>query len=201
VFPLSQDDWLSAKVQTLKVELDTSIQEKIGDKRLDVDCFAEYPEVPKVPEDIFLDDEPTSVLVEGEELMPEADEYYSPDAYDQYLTASVLMDRGGEAMLGTVKNRKRDSEGNTVGRSNMNLLLDTRDYEIEFPDGSIDVLTANAIAESLYSQVNEEGRSYLILSKIMDHHKDGNAILGDDAKIPGTNHLQRTTKGWQLLEG
>jgi hypothetical protein len=92
VFPLLQDDWLSAKVQVLKVELDTSIQEKIGDKRLDMDCFAEFPEVPEVPKDIFIDDEPTSVTVKGDELMPEADEYYSPEAYDQYLTASVLMD-------------------------------------------------------------------------------------------------------------
>jgi hypothetical protein len=190
VFPLSQDDWLSAKVQVLKVELDTSIQEKIGYKRLDVDCFAEFPEVPKVPEDIFLNDKPTSVPVEGEELMPEADEYYSPETYDQYLTASVLMDRGGEAMLGTVKNwNKRDSEGNSVGCSNMNPLLDTREYEVEFPDGSIDVLTVNAIAESLYSQDDKEGRSYLILSKIMDHRKDGNAISGDNAKIPGTDRL------------
>jgi hypothetical protein len=43
VFPLSQDDWLSSKVQVLKVELDTSIQEKIRNKHLDVDCFAEFP--------------------------------------------------------------------------------------------------------------------------------------------------------------
>jgi hypothetical protein len=125
VFPLSQDDWLSAKVQVLKVELDTSIQEKIGDKHLDVDCFAEFPEVPEVPKDIFLDDEPTSIPVEGEESMPEMDGYYSPEAYDQYLMASVLMDCGGEAMLGTVKNWKRCSEGNPVGSSNMNPLLDT----------------------------------------------------------------------------
>jgi hypothetical protein len=33
----------------------------------------------------------------------------------------------------------------------------------------------------------------------MDHRKGQNAILGDDAKIPGTDRLQRTTKGWQLL--
>jgi hypothetical protein len=199
VFPLSQDDRLSAEVQALKVELDTNIQSKIGDKRSDEDCFAEFPEVPEVPEDIFIDDEPTSVPVEDEESMPEADEWYSPEAYDQYLTASVLMDRGGDTMLGTVKNRKRDSEGNPVGRSNMNPLLDTREYEVEFPDGSIDVLTANTIAESLYSQVDEEGRSYSILSEIIDHRKDGNAISGDDAKIPGTDRLRWTTKGWQLL--
>jgi hypothetical protein len=47
LFPLLQDDWLSAEVQVLKVELDTSIQVKIGDKRLDVDCFAEFPRYPK----------------------------------------------------------------------------------------------------------------------------------------------------------
>ena len=53
----------------------------------------------------------------------------------------------------------------------------------------INVLTANAIAESLYSQVNEEGRSYSILSEIVDHQSDGKAISSDDAKIPGTNRL------------
>jgi hypothetical protein len=46
VFPLSQDDRLSAEVQALKVELDTNIQSKIGDKRSDEDCFAEFTEVP-----------------------------------------------------------------------------------------------------------------------------------------------------------
>ena len=194
VFPLSQDDRLSAEVQALEVDLDTSIQDKIGDKRSDAACFAEFAEVPEVPEDIFIDDEPTSVPVE--EPMPDADEWYSPEAFDQYLTASVLMDRGGESMLGTVKSRKRDSEGNPVGRSNTNPLLDTREYEVEFPDGSIGVLTVNAIAESLYSQVDDEGRSYSILSEFVDHRSDGNAISSDDAKIPGTDRLRRTTKGW-----
>jgi hypothetical protein len=103
-------------------------------------------------------------------------------------------------MPGKVKNWKWDSEGSPVGRSNMNQLLGTREYEVAFPYGSIiDLLTANAFAESLYSQVDEEGRSYLILPEIIDYCKDGNAISGDDAKIPGTNSLQPTTKGWQLL--
>jgi hypothetical protein len=178
------------------VDLDTSINNKIGDTRSDEDCFANFPDMPKLPVDIFVK-EPTADPVE--DSMPEADEHYSPEAYDQYLTASVLMDRGGDTMLGTVKCRKRDSDGNPVGRSNMNLILDTTEYEMVFPAGAIDILTANTIAESLYSQVNEEGRSYLVLSKIIDHRNDGNAVASDDAKIPGTDHLRRTTKGWQLL--
>jgi hypothetical protein len=70
VFPLLQDDWSSAEVQVLKVEINTSIQEKIGDKRLDgVDCFAEFPLVREVPEDIFIDNEPTSIPVNDEEFL------------------------------------------------------------------------------------------------------------------------------------
>jgi hypothetical protein len=61
-----------------------------------------------------------------------------------------------------VKQQKRDSSGNPVGVSNANPLLDTREYEVEFPDGAIDVLTANTIAESLYSQVDQEGNSYSV---------------------------------------
>lgn len=70
---------------------------------------------------------------------------------------------------------------------------------MEFPDGNIDVLTVNAIANSLYSQVDEEGRSHAILSEIIDHRKNGDAVSIDDSIIPGTNHQRRTTKGWDHL--
>jgi hypothetical protein len=198
VFPLTQDDRLSPVVKELMKDLDDAIQEKIGDKIPDVDCFDELPEIPEIPDDIFVN-EPTSEPVDGEESMPEADEWSSPEAFDQYLTAEVLLSRGGTEMLGTVVRRKRDQDGNPIGRSNPNPLLDTREYEVEFPDGSADILTANAIAESLYSQVDDEGRRYAILSEIVDHRKDGNAVSADDAFIPGTRHRKRTTRGWQLL--
>jgi hypothetical protein len=45
---------------------------------LDVDCFAEFPEIPEVPKDIFIDDEPTSIPAEGDKSLSEADENYSP---------------------------------------------------------------------------------------------------------------------------
>ena len=58
----------------------------------------------------------------------------------------------------------------------MNPLLDTREYEVEFPDGSIDILSTNTIAENLYSQVDQEGNSYAVLSGIVDHRKDNSAV-------------------------
>jgi hypothetical protein len=41
-------------------------------------------------------------------------------------------------LRGIVKGRKRDADGNPIGKSNDNPLLDTRLYEVEFPDGNID---------------------------------------------------------------
>jgi hypothetical protein len=70
---------------------------------------------------------------------------------------------------------------------------------IEYDDGSLDILTANAIAEAMYSQVNAEGRAYSLLDQIIEHKSDGNALKMDNAYLPGTNQLRRTTKGWKLL--
>jgi hypothetical protein len=36
---------------------------------------------------------------------------------------------------GEVIRRRRDSNGNPIGRRNLNPILDTREYEVLFPDG------------------------------------------------------------------
>ena len=200
VFPVTQDERLSADFQQEIQSLDASIEQKIGDSRSDTDCFKDLPEIPEVPLDIFDGEDETTLPLEDEAKMPEADEYYTPELFDQYLTAQVLMDRGGESQLGTVKRRKRDNNGNPVlGVANSNPLLDTREYEVEFLDGSIDVLSSNTIAEALYSQVDQEGNSFALLAGFVDHRKDKTAVNLDDSRVPGTNKLRRTTKGWQLL--
>ena len=204
VFHVTKEDMLSLATQTALAEFDAEINRLIGDKVGDADAAigADDPlRLAGIPDDVFDvdDDDPTSEPADGEERMPEADEEYSPEAFDKYLTACVLLDRGGEAQLGVVKKRRKGVDGNPIGRSNNNPLLDTREYEVEFPDGSVDVLTANTIAEALYSQVDDEGRTYAVLSGIVDHRKDGSAVALDDSFMPGTRNRIRTTKGWQLL--
>jgi hypothetical protein len=76
--------------------------------------------------------------------------------------------------------RKRNADGHPVGKRNANPILDSREYEVEFPDGATDVFTANLIAENLYSQVDAEGNSYSILEEIIDHKSDGTAVSKDD---------------------
>jgi len=93
--------------------------------------------------------------------MPEMDDY-TPEAYDKYLAAQVLLPLGESMQMGEVIKRKRDHNGRPVGTCNPNPLLDTREYIISFPDGTQQSYMANAIAENLYSQVDAEGRTHAI---------------------------------------
>ena len=73
-------------------------------------------------------------------------------------------------------------------------------YEVDFPDGSTEAFTENLVAEIIYSQVNEEGKSYSILSDILDHIKNGHALSKDDAWVTGCRgkkHPRKTTWGWE----
>ena len=81
----------------------------------------------------------------------------TPEAGDNYLSADITLPVGGVLTRGRVISRKRDADGNTVGRANGNPILDTRTYNVEFDDGTITELTANKIAECMYSQCNPTG--------------------------------------------
>jgi hypothetical protein len=150
-----------------------------------------------------LDEEETnnSQPFEPEAAMPEADDY-TEEAFDKYITAQVLLPKGDSFQTGQVKRRKRDHNGDPTGRADSNPILDTRVYEVEFSDGATQEFSANIIAESLYSQVDEEGRQYIIMEEISEHKKDGNAIGIDDGyteKQGANRQRRRTTKGWKLL--
>ena len=66
--------------------------------------------------------------------MPEVDGI-TPEALDNYIGAEVMISHGDTVAQGSVRRRKRNVEGNTIGRANRNPILDTRAYEVEFEDG------------------------------------------------------------------
>ena len=88
----------------------------------------------------------------------------------------------------------------------MNPILDTRVYEVEFPDGTINDYAANILAEALYAQVDVDGNRYLLLKEINDHKKDQSALSREEWTSGNENPqgsrnpaLKPTTKGWYLL--
>jgi Reverse transcriptase (RNA-dependent DNA polymerase) len=137
--------------------------------------------------------------------MPDTDTFqvgdeYEPESYDGYITSQVLLPRGDDMKLGTVRQRKRDENNTPIGTGHDNPVLDTRIYEVEFGDGQVLEYSANVIAENLYSQVDEEGHRHVILDAITDHKSNASAVPKDDefVTIRGKNHRRKTTKGWKL---
>ena len=83
-----------------------------------------------------------------------------------------------------------------------NPLFDTREYEVEFTDGSQEKYQANIIAENMFAQVDSEGNQYLLLKEITNHKHDNSAIPISDGMVrnsSGTLKPKVTTRGWFLL--
>jgi hypothetical protein len=102
--------------------------------------------------------------------------------------------------LGKVTRRKRELDGTWKGRENATSMLDSRTYEIEFPDGRSDEYTVNVIAENMYAQCDKEGNQFSIMDCIIDHKEYGHAVERADMYIKhGSNkQVRKTAKGWHL---
>ena len=95
------------------------------------------------------------------------------------------------------------------GRYDTNLILNTRVYDVMFPDGSVQAYGANIIAENLYLQVDEDGHRYQLLEMIVDHRTNGHAVSKDDGHTTkddghttsksGQRRQRQSTKGWEFL--
>ena len=179
-----------------------SINEKIGDNKTNEEVAGELgnDQLPRI--DVFGEWNDAEVEETKEDSLSrsEADEY-TPEAFDRYLTAEIVTDRGGELLRGTVKSRKRDSDGKPIGSSNPNPLLDTREYLVCFEDGTEATYTANLIAECLYSLIDDHGRQLQVMKEIIDHDKGRNALNEEDAyySTKAGPKPKRTTRGWRLL--
>ena len=122
--------------------------------------------------------------------------------FDPFIGAEVLITMGeeGNPRYGTVVRRARGHDGALKGVRNNNPLLSTARYEVE-ADGIREEYAANQIAESLYAQVDSEGRRQLLLQEIIDHRKSEDAFTKDDGWIMTSSGRRRrriTTKGWEM---
>jgi hypothetical protein len=83
--------------------------------------------------------------------------------------------------------RKCDRDGDPVGLANSNPILDTRSYIIDFDNGNQTELTANLIAESLFSQCDPDGNQYVLLDEIVDHCRLPTVIRLADQQVVHAN--------------
>jgi hypothetical protein len=135
--------------------------------------------------------------------LPDAEDEPTPGIADEeLLSMEIALPRAGDGPeLARVKRRKTDQDGKPIGRAHQNPILDTRVFEVEFLDGETAAMTANAIAENLFAQVDQEGHRLLLMDEIIDHRRGPDAVSQADAFItsPSGPKRKKTTKGWDLL--
>ena len=88
-----------------------------------------------------------------------------------------------------------------MGTPSNNPLLDHQQYQVEFIDGRIKILTANIMVENFLAQFDDNGHRHLLIDEIEDRHIDEIDI----PKIQGTYttpsimiRKKRTKRGWEF---
>ena len=133
--------------------------------------------------------------------MPGADDLVvTPDTQDNYVRDEVNLLFGGTMRSGSIKRRSRDTKGELFGTRNPNSILDTRSYKVEFPDGDVAEFTANVIAENVFSQCDDAGNQYRLISGIVDHKSNDKSVSKSYryVVIRGRQFPINSTVGWKL---
>ena len=96
--------------------------------------------------------------------------------YNGYIASKVMLPVDGHTFAaGVVKQRSRDQEGELIGKTNSNPLLDSSMREVQFEDGSVDRHHANIVAENIHSRIDSEGHSQCMLDETLDCKLDDTA--------------------------
>ena len=121
---------------------------------------------------------------------------------EPFLYAEVFLPHGDRSEIAKVIGRKRNADGNYIGRKHQNPMLDSRIFVVEFPDGDQKDIAYNIIAEHLFSQVDSEGNQYRLFKEIVNHRKNKMAVEKSDQyridKRSGRREKKNTTAGWDL---
>ena len=203
-----RDDYLNPEVKKQIDEFNDKLDKRLDDSKFILEGSPHFTDLD------YDDDDHNHGVIANKGITPTDDEYGDmlikdrPDAddeeaVDKYLTCELIMDVGsGNERKGRVTKRSRGHSGEPIGIAHNNPLFDTREYDVEFTDGSVEKYSANIIAENMYAQVDDEGREHLIMKEIVDHKKDQSAIPISEGKTRSYNGNETpkiTTRGWKLL--
>jgi len=194
VRPIVDDDYLKYPMLRDEMkEFETRIKEHVGVHDNDAILQSEVDE----PEEEIFEATPDGILPTDEDL----EEDPNGPSFDPLIKAQVVLPHKEGDMIAVVIKRKRDANGNLVGRKHRFPRLDSRVYEVEFLDGERQQIAYNILAEHLLSQVDEEGRQYQLFKEIVDHRRDSRkAVEKSDQYFQrnGKYFKKKTTTGWDL---
>ncbi len=130
-------------------------------------------EEPIYADDKEEDDQPDGV----QEQQSETQQVAGPD---EMQGAQLYLPHGYRTEIAKIEGRKRNADGNFIGRRHANPMLDSSIYVVEFPDGKQPDVSFNTIAEHLFTQIDSEGNLTRIFKGIVGHQKHPRAINKED---------------------
>jgi hypothetical protein len=204
-------------VRPLLPDEDKHETEKIHRKEFDqviTNLYGSFdPEILQVFDVDILEEDPTNVTNnvdgdahsnDGNDLSPETHSKNDDDPVrgpDLFLHAEVFLPHGDRNEIAKVIGRKRNSDGNYIGRKHTNPQLDSRIFTVRFPDGDEKDISYNLLAEHLFSQVDAEGNQYRLFREIINHRKGKSALeKADQYRVAsnGRRIMKKSTAGWDF---
>ena len=163
------------------------------------------------PENVYYTPFGTTVKDDWEELpygddfttlkMGNVDDGYLESLDDLIGTQVTLPGKDGIPLLTTVKRRKLDHKGQPIGVSNTNPIIDSRIYELEFPDGRVEEYSVNVIIENMLDQIKSNDWDANMFEEVTSMRKNHDAINKGPGAYVTINGFRRpiiTTKGWSV---
>ncbi len=92
--------------------------------------------------------------------------------------------------------RKRDNDGNAVGRTHSNPILDTRVFEVQFSDGHVGEYATNIIAENIYATIDDDEYETLLLHNIIDHRVNHMIALPESDMWITSHNGNKSRRRW-----
>ena len=84
----------------------------------------------------------------------------------------MLPNDGGILQAATVLGQSTNLEGNPISENNDNPMINSRVYDVMFPDSFIQQYSANLIAQGIFELAGEDGYRYQLLDEIIEHRKN-----------------------------
>jgi len=192
---LNKDEWLSDEEKDERLKFTKAIDEKVGEY-VEGDFTVENDEMAEPigngdrgPGDI------SSNVAESTD--GDVNPTSEPGTFEG---AEIYLPHGDCNEIAKVLGRKRNSEGNFVGRAHKLPQLDSRIFTVRFPDGEEKDVAYNVLAEHLYSQVDTDGNQYRFFSGLVGHRKRSSAVDKEDGfrQTNGKRVRKCTTTGWDI---
>ena len=205
VFHLTEEDEYTPEIRLEMQAIDATIKERLGDhlNLPETGVAADATDLLRADPGEIFDESEDGWRPEDEDFVVKQDvDDVTPVNLDEYLNTRVLLPCGDAVQAGVVRDRKRNINGELTGKRHFNPLLDTRIYEVEFPDGRVEEFTANTISENLYAMADEDGHYSRMMDSIIDHEISDDALKeGTFVDKKGRVRNKMTTKGVRFLVG